>query len=94
MLKNTPSILGDKSFQEYAHGKAQSLDIEIDKKGLKHPVDLLKIVAAVANSYNLSVKDVCVAKRGNGVKNIPAVDCDEIVPGSGWCKINRNSESV
>ena len=70
-LKNTPSILGDKSFKEYAHGKAQSLDMEIDKKGLKHPVDLLKIVAAVANSYNLSVKDVCVAKRGNGVKNIP-----------------------
>ena len=38
---------------------------------MKHPVDLLKIVAAVANSYNLSVKDVCVTKRGKGVKNIP-----------------------
>ncbi len=23
-----------------------------------------------------------------------SVDCDEIVPGGRWCKINRNSESV
>jgi len=70
-LKNTPTTLGDTSFKEYAHGKSQSLDLEIDKKGLKHPVDLLNIVAAVAGSYDLTMKDICVAKRGRGVKNIP-----------------------
>ena len=70
-LKNTPSVLGDKSFKEYAQGKAQSLDIEIDKKGLKYPVELMESIAAVASSYNVRVKDVFVAKRGKGVKNMP-----------------------
>jgi len=70
-LKNTPSIMGDKSFKAYAHGQSQSLDIEVDKKGLKHPVDLLEIVGAVADRYHISVKDICVAKRGSGEKNIP-----------------------
>ncbi|MFK5950130.1 MAG: transposase [Methylococcales bacterium] len=70
-LKNTPSILGDKSFKEFAFGQSQSLDVEIDKKGLKQPVSLKKIVATVAVKFIISEQEIYVAKRGRGVKNVP-----------------------
>ncbi len=68
-LKHTPSVMGDKDFKEYACGQAESLGQEIDKKGLKHPVDLNIIVGRVASSYELLVEEICVAKRGNSVDN-------------------------
>ena len=70
-LKNTPSIMGEKAFKEYACGQAESLGREIDKKGLKHPVNLKTIVERVASAYQVPVKEICVAKRGNGVDNTP-----------------------
>ncbi len=70
-LKNTPSILGDKVFKEYAYTQSQSLDAEIDKKGLKQPVALKEIITAVAVKYDVTKKEICVAKRGKGLKNIP-----------------------
>ncbi len=70
-LKNTPSIMGDKTFKEYACAQSQSLGIEIDKKGLKHPVDLMEIIDSVAASYELSIQEICIAKRGSGVNNVP-----------------------
>lgn len=70
-LKNTPSILGDKKFKEHAFQQAQSLNIEIDKKGLKHPIPLLQIIKKVASYYETSVNDVQRAKRGQGTKNTP-----------------------
>jgi len=70
-LKNTPSIWGDKHFKEYAFGQAQSLDIEIDKKGLRHPIPLMQIVEAVAAYYKTPVHGVLISKRGQGKKNIP-----------------------
>jgi hypothetical protein len=91
-LKNTPSILGGKSFKEYAHGQSQSLGIEIDKKGLKHPVDLVKIVSSVAANYNLSVKDICVAKRGNGEKNIPRWIAMKLCQEVGGAKLTEIAE--
>jgi len=70
-LKNTPAIRGDKYFKEHAYGQAQSLDIEVDKKGQRHPVPLLSIMKAVAAYYKISVNDIRVAKRGQGIKSFP-----------------------
>lgn len=70
-LKNIPSILGDKSFKEYAYSQAQSLDSEIDKKGLKQPIPLLQIIKKVAFYFDVSLDDIQRAKRGRGIKNIP-----------------------
>lgn len=70
-LKNTPSVMGDKTFKAYACSQSQALDSEIDKKGLKHPVDLMEIIGTVAASYGLSTQEIRVAKRGSGVDNLP-----------------------
>ena len=70
-LKNTPSVLGDLSFKEKAYKQAQSLSMEVDKKGLKHPVKMMTIVAVVAAHFKVSKKEICVAKRGSGQKNVP-----------------------
>jgi len=70
-LKNTPSVMGDKAFKEYACNQSLSLGIEIDKKGLKYPINLKVIVKKVADEYQLSIKEICVARRGSGVNNIP-----------------------
>ena len=91
-LKNTPSVLGGKSFKEYAHGKSQSLGVEIDKKGLKQPVDLLKIVSSVADNYNLPAEDICVAKRGSRVKNIPRWIAMKLCQEVGGAKLTEIAE--
>lgn len=70
-LKNTPSIRGDKNFKEYAYSQAQSLAIDIDKKGRRHPVSILRIIKAVATYYEIPVNGVRVAKRGQGIRSIP-----------------------
>jgi len=70
-LKNTPSILGDKSFKEQAFGQAQSLGLEIDKKGLRQPVPLPSIIQAVARHCDVTVHSVLKAKRGKGTRNVP-----------------------
>jgi len=70
-LKHTPSIMGEKSFKEYAYGKSQSLNNEIDKKGLKKPVDLATIIKSVARHFEVSEKEILMTKRGAGLKNIP-----------------------
>ncbi len=70
-LKNTPSIMGNKAFKEHTCKQSLSLDLEIDKKGLKQPVDLKKIINKVADNYQLLIKDICVAKRGAGKNNLP-----------------------
>lgn len=70
-LKNTPSILGEKSFKEYAYGQSQSLGKEIDKTGLKHPVELLIIIKTVARHFETSDRDILTTKRGAGLKNVP-----------------------
>jgi len=70
-LKHTPAILGGKSFKDAACKQSRSFGIEIDKKGLKHPVELLTIVNAVAQYYCLSKEEICKAKRGGGIKNVP-----------------------
>jgi len=69
-LKNTPSILGDKYFKEFAYRQARSLDGEIDKKGLKYPMPLSQIIEKVASYYGVSVDTVSRAKRGQGTKNV------------------------
>ena len=70
-LKNMPCILGDKGFKTYAHQQAQSLDDEIDKKGLKELVDLSVIANRVADHFGLNVRDIYTTKKGRGAKNIP-----------------------
>ena len=70
-LKNTPAVWGSQSFKEQAYAFAQSLDIEIDKKGLKNPVQLLQIVRTVSEYYELPVEAIRVATRGQGVKSVP-----------------------
>jgi len=70
-LKSTPSILGNKFFKEQAYGQAQSLDLEVDKKGLRQPVAIMKIVHAVAIHYKVPLKGILKAKRGKGRKNLP-----------------------
>lgn len=70
-LKNTPSILGDKFFKENAYGKALSLDIEIDKKGMKVPVSLEAVVACVAAFHKIDSKGITLTKRGRGQQNLP-----------------------
>ena len=70
-LKNTPSIWGDKYFKEYAFSQAQSLGIEIDKKGIKHPIPLMQIIKAVAAYYKIPVHDIRMTKRGKGKRNVP-----------------------
>ena len=70
-LIKTPSVLGDKKFREKAQKKAQSLGREIDRKGIKHPVPLAKIIKAVASYYRLTGPEIKQAKRGKGNRNIP-----------------------
>ena len=70
-LKHTPSIWGDKTFKELAYGQAQSLDIEIDRKGLKQPVPLPEVLRKVAVHYGIAISELQVAKRGKGSKNLP-----------------------
>ena len=69
-LGNTPSILGDEGFKEYAYSQVQSLDSEIDKKGVKDTVSLLDIVEHVANAQGLAVDEVQKARRGQGANNL------------------------
>ena len=69
--KNLPAILGDDDFKKHAHQQALSLTEEIDKKGLKEPVRLNKIIQVVARFHGLSEDAILVAKRGQGVQNIP-----------------------
>lgn len=45
--------------------------MEIDKKGLKSPVPIIKILKEVAEHYDLKVEELCVTKRGQGQKNVP-----------------------
>ena len=70
-LKHTRSVLGDKRFKEEAQKRCKSLEMEIDKRGLKHPVALTRIIKAVANYYQLTGPAVKRAKRGQGNSNIP-----------------------
>ncbi|MFV2032476.1 MAG: transposase, partial [Gammaproteobacteria bacterium] len=70
-LKHTPSVLGDRQFREEAQKRAISLDREIDKKGLKHPVPLPRIIKAVASYYQEIEPAIKQAKRGRGNRNIP-----------------------
>jgi REP element-mobilizing transposase RayT len=70
-LKHTPSVLGDKEFRAKAQKKSKSLDREIDKKGLKHPVALARIIEAVAIYYQVTGQAIKRARRGQGNRNIP-----------------------
>lgn len=69
-LKNTPSVWGDKAFKEQAREQAQSLDIEVDKRGLQHVLPLPRILDNVAAFYEITVDELLVAKRGKGPKNL------------------------
>ncbi len=88
-LKNMPSVLGDSSFKEQAQRQAQSLSMEIDKKGLKHPVELMTIVATVAAHFKVSKKDICVAKRGSGQKNVPRWIAMKLCQEAGGAKLTE-----
>ena len=69
--KNISSIWGDQDFKTRSHARAQSLDIEIDKKGLKEPIPMKTIIQAVAENYNVDVEKITITKRGQGQKNVP-----------------------
>jgi len=93
-LKHTPSIMGEKVFKEYVYAQAKTLGREIDKKGLKQPVNLRTIVEHVAAAYQISVKEICVAKRGSGVDNTPrwvAMKLCQEVGGAKLTEINQQS---
>lgn len=66
-----PCVLGDKDFKTYAHQQAQSLNDEIDQRGLKDLVDFSVIATRVADHFGLNVRDVYTTKKGRGPKNIP-----------------------
>jgi REP element-mobilizing transposase RayT len=70
-LKHTPPVLGDKQFRKEAQKRSKSLDREIDKKGLKHPVALPQIIKAVANYYQVTGQAIKQGKCGRGNRNIP-----------------------
>ena len=88
-LKSMPAIMGDKSFKERAYGESQSLDVEIDKKGLKQPVSLMTIIEAVATKYHVSKKDICTAKRGKGARNVPRWIAMKLCQEVGGAKLNE-----
>ena len=69
--KNSPAIWGDKSFRKTTSQRARCLDDEVDKKGLKRPVDMLNIIHRVAEYYQVSEADIQHARRGRGGRNIP-----------------------
>ena len=70
-LKNTPAIFGDERFKELATIHSKSLDREIDQKGIKLEVPLIKIIKAVGEYYGLTDEAIRTTKRGMGAKNIP-----------------------
>jgi REP element-mobilizing transposase RayT len=70
-LKQTPSVMGDKEFKFRSQQQARIVDEEIDKKGLKNPVEIAFIIKGVATFYQVSEKSITHAKRGKGEKNIP-----------------------
>ena len=90
--KNTPAIWGDKVFKTKAYEKARYLDSEIDMKGLKQPVPLLQLVNAVASYYDVSVSELCKAKRGRGTKNIPRWVAMKLCQEVGGAKLTEIAE--
>lgn len=70
-LERTPAVMGDRAFLDRAREQAQSLDQEIDKQGLKNPVDLERIVKAVADYYQVPENGLRHTARGKGKRNIP-----------------------
>lgn len=69
-LKNTPAILGDDQFKKRTQRFVNSLDGEIDKKGIKQPIAMAEIIRSVAVYFSVSDKSICLAKKGQGTKNI------------------------
>jgi chromosomal replication initiation ATPase DnaA len=70
-LCRIPAVMGDRDFRDRAREQAQSLDQEVDKQGLKHPVDLEPIVKAVADYYQIPESGLKRTARGKGKRNLP-----------------------
>ena len=66
-----PAIWGDKAFKKIAYGKANTLSIEVDKKGLKEVIPLMDIIEAVSKHFHIPVETIQKAKRGSGSPNVP-----------------------
>lgn len=66
-----PAVMGDSDFLARAEAAAQSLDIEIDRQGLRRPVATESILRAVASRYSIDEADLVSTRRGKGQKNIP-----------------------
>ena len=58
--KALPSVLGEKAFKEWAFRQARSLDREVDKKGVKHPVTMDEVVDPVSRHYGVPVSQFAV----------------------------------
>jgi hypothetical protein len=68
--KAIPAIMGNKHFAEVAYTQARSWSKEISKSGAIAPIETSRIVEQVARYYELDEKNVYVAKKGRGSKNI------------------------
>ena len=91
-LKNKPAIWGDKIFKDRARDQAQSLDDEVDKKGLREPLELAGIIKRVADYFNVSVDALCTARRGKGAKNIPRWMAMKLCQEQGGAKLSVLAE--
>ena len=70
-LKQIPSVMGDRDFRDHARKQAQTIDQEVDVKGLMHPIDLNQIIKVVSDYYQVPDRELQQAARGRGAKNIP-----------------------
>ena len=66
-----PAVLGSQAFAETVKSKVQTLDREIDRRGLERPVAMKTIRQAVALFYGITERELVTTKRGKGKKNIP-----------------------
>jgi len=66
-----PTVLGSQAFTKIVRNRVQTLDKEIDRKGLDRPVAMKTIRQTVAHYYGITERELVTTKRGKGRKNIP-----------------------
>lgn len=66
-----PAVFGSQAFAETVKKRVHTLDQEIDRKGLEHPVAMKTIRQAVSLYYGITERELVTTKRGKGQKNIP-----------------------
>ena len=87
-----PTVLGSQAFTKIARNRVQTLDREIYRKGLDHPVDMKTIRQAVAHYYGITEQELVTTKRGKGRKNIPRWIAMKLCQNLGSAKLSEIAE--